>query len=523
MPAQSSARPLPELIPEQEFLTGFVSTVIGPVEYRLWKKQLERIHDILGLGEIEKKFQRLSLRQRDEKERYVAEKETRPFRPLSAGEQVGYQRLSSQVLRCNIAQTMMGEGLRKFTCRLAESPLLQWFCKMDQLDEIRIPGKSTLQRYSQWLPEADMREVIDALLTAGVQTKDEDGHQKLELFEELDLDSYFLDTTCVKLNIHFPVDWVLLRDAVRTMMKATTLIRKRGLKARMEEPEEFSKRMNQLCMKMTHARRKKDGKRTRKAVLREMKKLCKITALHAERHRDVLENHWRETDLKEGEARQIIERINTVLAQLPVAMKQAHERIIGERQVKSDEKILSLYEDHASVYVRGKAGAEVEFGSQLLLGECQSGVIVDWELVDGNPQADTKMLGRSLDRMKETGGGASIKAVCGDRGFDSKANREMLEEAGIYNAICPKAPTELKKRMKDVKFAEMQKRRSQTEARIAIFKNGFLGNPLLSKGHANQVREVAWNVLTHNLWVIARKPQVKPQVKAKPRQLAQAG
>ena len=252
-----------------------------------------------------------------------------------------------------------------------------------------------------------------------------------------------------------------------------------------------------------------------------MKKLCKITALHAERHRDVLENHWRETDLKEGEARQIIERINTVLAQLPVAMKQAHERIIGERQVKSDEKILSLYEDHASVYVRGKAGAEVEFGSQLLLGECQSGVIVDWELVDGNPQADTKMLGRSLDRMKETGGGASIKAVCGDRGFDSKANREMLEEAGIYNAICPKAPTELKKRMKDVKFAEMQKRRSQTEARIAIFKNGFLGNPLLSKGHANQVREVAWNVLTHNLWVIARKPQVK--AKAKPRQLAQAG
>ena len=75
---------------------------------------------------------------------------------------------------------------------------------MDQLDEIQIPGKSTLQRYGQWLPEADMREVIDALLTAGVQTKDEDGHRKLELFEELDLDSYFLDTTCVKLNIHFP-------------------------------------------------------------------------------------------------------------------------------------------------------------------------------------------------------------------------------------------------------------------------------------------------------------------------------
>lgn len=175
---------------------------------------------------------------------------------------------------------------------MAESPLLQWFCKMDRLDEVRIPGKSALQRYSQWLPEADMRKVIDTLLVAA-ESKDEEGDQKLDLAEALNLESYFLDTTCVKLNMHFPVDWVLLRDAARTLMKATMLIRKRGLKVRMEEPEEFLKRMNQLCIKMTHARRKKDGKRVRKAVLREMKKLSKIMAAHAERHREVLENAGR--------------------------------------------------------------------------------------------------------------------------------------------------------------------------------------------------------------------------------------
>jgi len=518
MSSQSSIRPLPELVPEQEFLTGYVTTVVGPIEFRVWKKQMERINGILGLSEIEKTFQRLSLGRRNEDEQRAAEKENRPFRSLSAGEQAGYQRLSSQVLRCNVAQTLMGEDFRGFSCRLSESPLLQWFCKMDRLEGVRIPGKSTLQRYSQWLPEADMREVIDALLVAAADGKDEDGKQKLELAEALNLESYFLDTTCVKLNMHFPVDWVLLRDAARTLMKATMLIRKRGLKVRMEEPEEFLKRMNQLCIKMTHARRKKDGKRVRKAILREMKKLSKIIAAHAERHREVLENRWQETDLTEGEARQILERIGEVVKKLPEAIRQAHERIIGERQVENDEKILSLYEGHASVYVRGKAGAEVEFGSQLLLGESQSGVIVDWELVGGKPEADTKMLKRSLERMKQTAGGPSIRAVSGDRGFDSKANREILEKAGIYNAICPKAPDELKKRMKDGKFVELQKRRSQTEARIAIFKNGFLGSPLLSKGHANQEREVAWNVLTHNLWVIARRPRAK----AKPRALAKA-
>jgi hypothetical protein len=420
-------------------------------------------------------------------------------------EQESYQRLCSQVLRCNVARTLTGESLRDFGCRLAESGLLQWFCKLDQVGvAARIPGKSALQRYSQWLPEAEMRKVIDTLLAAASEGK---GEQPLELVSALDLEAYFLDTTCVKLHIHFPVDWVLLRDAARTLMKATILIRKQNLKVRMEEPEEFLKRMNQLCMKMTHARRKKDAKRARKAVLREMKKLSKIIAAHAERHRDLLQEHWRETDLREGEARQIIQRITTVLERLPQAIRQAHERIIGERQVKNAEKMLSLYEQHAAVYVRGKAGAEVEFGSQLLLGEAASGVIVDWELVGGNPRADTKMLGRSLDRMKQTSAGPFIREVTGDRGFDSASNRALLEKDGIYNAICPKSPTELKKRMSESEFAELQQRRSQTEARISIFKNGFLGSPLLSKGYENQSREVAWSVLAHNLWVIARLPR----------------
>ena len=76
---------------------------------------------------------------------------------------------------------------------------------------------------------------------------------------------------------------------------------------------------------MTHARRKKDAKRIRKAVLREMKKLSKIIAKHAERHKDLLEKYWQETDFKEGDVRQILDRIGGVLEKLPEAVRQAHE------------------------------------------------------------------------------------------------------------------------------------------------------------------------------------------------------
>jgi len=514
MPVKQSPLAFPVLVPEQDHLSGYIPTVVGPVEYREWKQQLERIDGILGLSGVEATFQRLSLARRNKEEQLQAEEKKRPFRELSAGEQAEYQRLSSQALRANVARTLTGESLRDFGCRLSESMLLQWFCRLDRIDTVRIPGKSALQRYSQWLPEEEMRQVINTLLGAASAADAVDG-QTLELKEALDLEAYFLDTTCVKLHIHFPVDWVLLRDAARTLLKATMLIRKRGLKVRMEEPAEFLKQMNRLCIKMTHARRKKDAKRVRKAVLREMKKLEKIIAGHAARHRALLEQRWEETDLRQGEAQQIMGRIDMVLEQLPQAVRQAHERIIGERQVPNKEKLLSLYEDDAAVYVRGKAGAEVEFGRQLLLGESESGVIVDWELVCGLVQADTKMLSRSLERVKQGAGGESPTRVCGDRGFDSKANRELLQSNGIYNAICPKAPGELEQRMQEVDFVELQQRRSQTEARISIFKNGFLGSPLMSKGSKNQKREVAWSVLTHNLWVIARMPRSETRALAK--------
>src|SRR5207245_3827772 len=116
-----------------------------------------------------------------EDEQRAAEKENRPFRALSAGEQAGYQRLSSKALRCHVVQTLMGEDFRGFSCRLAESPLLQWVCKMDRLDAVRIPGKSALQRYSQWLAEADMRKVIDTLLVSAAESQDEEGNQKLKI------------------------------------------------------------------------------------------------------------------------------------------------------------------------------------------------------------------------------------------------------------------------------------------------------------------------------------------------------
>jgi hypothetical protein len=489
---------LPPLLPEQDELQPPVPTVLGSIDYRMWRQRLERIDEILRTSRVEEAFVRLCLKRRLAEWQRKAEQEGRPEQRMCEGDQVLFQRISSVALRTTVARTLTGASFRNFSARLADSSLLQWFCRLGRLDAVRIPGKSQLQLYQEMVSESELREVVNSLMDSAAQND-----SPLELEEPLELETQFLDSTCVELNIHYPTDWVLLRDAVRTLMKATMLIRKRGLKVRMKEPKVFLRRMNRLSMEMSKQARRAGSRKARKKTLRAMKRQVKIAAAHARRHRDLLEKRWEETDLSRGQARQIIDRMDTILERLPYAVKQAHERIIGERQVANEEKILSLYEGHAAVYVRGKAGAEVEFGSQLLLAEAESGLITDWELVCGNPEHDTMLLKRSLERR----GARQVKTVVGDRGFDSKMTRELLAGRGITNAIAPRDAGLLRARLREARFQQLHQRRGQTEARIAIFKNAFLGAPLLAKGYENQARQVAWNVLTHNLWLLAGLPK----------------
>jgi hypothetical protein len=467
--------------------------VLGNVDYRDFERQLRRIDQLLRASGVEKSFVEQSLAHYGQQ-----------FPVAKTNARQRHQQHSYRALRCNILRGLLGEDYRGMSRRLAECPLFRWFCGMEELAAVRVPGKSTLQDYAHWLPEETLRPMIEQLILAANQPERASG---LELANAIELETVWLDSTCVKTHIHFPTDWVLLCDAVRTLMKATRLIRAHGLKQRMEPPERFLKAMNRLSMQMTHARRAQDSKKQRKQTLRLMKRQVKVVAAHARRHRQLLDEAWKATDWTRPQAQQVLGRIDRVLALLPQAQKQAHERIIGERKVDNAEKILSLYETDTRVIVRGKAGAEVEFGNTLLLVEQKDGLIVDWQLHRDSAPADTRQLPESLQRMDRAYGAGVIQALGADRGFSSAANQALLKSRDIYDGICPKPPARLKERMAEERFVQLQRRRSQTEGRIGIFKNGFLGRPMRAKGFKHRELAVNWQVLTHNLWVLARMEQ----------------
>ncbi len=413
-----------------------------------------------------------------------------------------------------LGRLLGGISFRHLSRALGSSDLLADFCRVRQIDGIRGISKSTLERASKFFSEEQLRalhrtltEVVgDALLA-----------RQVGLDKPIDTTICLIDGTCLEANIHWPTDWVLLKDVAGTLLKAIRLIReKAGVRHRMPiEPEPLARQMNRLCIQMTHSRRRKDSARQRKGILRQMKKLLKRIGEHARSHRELLQACWEQSDYSEKQVQQILARMERMSEQIPVVIKQAHERIIGGRQVKNAEKVLSVYELDGQVIVRGKAGQEVEFGNTLFLGESVEGYLLDWKLYGSRTPSENEQMQESLQRQNRFNLEEPIAAMCADRGFASQRARRQLAQEGIYDALCPRDPKQLKKRMKEPLFRQLQKRRASTEGRIGVLKNRWQAGRLRSKGFANRSISVAWSVLSHNLWKVAKMLAQQDELKTK--------
>ena len=472
----------------QSKLSLNIPNVVNNKDYHEYKSLLTRIDEILHLAGMDFEFA----------EHYINQLSDDPENKLTARQIEKYSKYAVTGLRCMIIKHLTGAGFRELSVRLAESTLLQWFCQIGGVDKIQVPSKSQLQRYSVCVSEAYIRSFIQELFD-----KVSGSNNILNLDSPFNAEDIYLDATCLKANIHFPVDWLLLKDGMLSLLKSILVIRKHGLKHRIQAPEIFINRINNLCIEMTHSRRQKDSKKARKKIFRKLKSMTKIIRSHAERYHKLLDDEWQNrTDLTEGTVKEVLRRIDNVLTKLPEAVKQAHSRIITGLQIKSKDKILSLFDDSARVVKRGKAGAEVEFGNTLFLAEQADGFIVDWKLYRPSAPADPTMTIESLKRISDNS--LEVKSVAGDRGCDSKKCRKFMTKKKMINNICPRNPHELIERLQSEEFRFHQNRRSQTEGRIGILKNKFTGSPIKNKKFEYKEISVAWAVLTHNLWVLAR-------------------
>ena len=452
----------------------------GPKEYRDYRDTLIEMDRILDSG-IEHDF---ILRQMGDYQGCSSKKAQREYNGIRTA------------LRFAILIALTGDSSRELAIRVSDSRLLYWFTTFD----IKAKGtsKSAIDRHEKRFTATEIEELIHTLNQA---VSNAEQARQLILESELDFSRHWVDSTCIKADIHFPVDWVLLRDAARSLIGSIEVIRKHGLKYRIGDPQDFIRRMNSLVMQMTHTRKKKNGSVHRKKILRKMNRLMKTIESHGHRYHELLVNHWQESDLTSNEAQMILSRLENILLQVPFAIEQARHRILEGKKVDNSLKILSLYEEDVHVLVRGKSGADIEFGNGLYLAENEDGLITDWQFLQEQPPADSSLVTESLKRLKDHYG--MIRSFTGDRGFHSPGNSRLLEGDGIYNAICPKSVSQMEDRLCEGDFVRLQKRRAGTEARISILKNKYIGKTLRSKGFKHRKRRVGLSILTHNQWLLA--------------------
>ena len=483
----TNKRAVEETLSIQSWLRPALTEVRANKDYEMFRDQIMAVDALLGKAHLEAMAIDFAME---------------GMKGASTAQRCTRAEFTVKALRIQTLRMMLGNpAYRVFSRMVAGSDLLADFCRVRKIDGISGISKSTVERASKFFRSDQVRWMHQVLIE---MSGEEDRAREIGLVRAIETGEVLIDGMCLEANIHYPVDWVLLRDVSTTLLKATKLVRKGGLCQRMpEEPEGFARQMNLLCIEMTHTRRKSDGRKARKAVLRKMKPLLKTIAGHAQRHRDLLEADWASTHYSQVQARQIIERMDRMLEQVPAVIKQAHERLIGERSVPSDEKILSVHQPDINVLVRGKAGREVEFGNTLVLTESTQGLILDWELYQKAAPAEWRQLQESLERQNQFDLTTPIEAVSADRGFSTKQGSHALAQQAIYNAVCPRNPNELKNRLGDKRFARLQRRRGSTEGRIAIFKQRQ-GRRLREGSFAHRYLAVAWSVLGHNLWMIAR-------------------
>jgi len=473
--------------------------------YRDYRSEIETIDDILqrsGLDDFmlnEALAVRFKVEELEDKSSHASE---------------AFIRHCRSAFRISILRALKGAAsVRGLEITLADSPLEQWFCFLENFDQIKAPSKSSIDRYKNLFGTDAHQHAFDMLLQKAASSP-EAYDTELEAVVNLlgfefptNLLEVWYDSTCHSPNIHFPTDWVQLGDCCRSLLLATDCIRRHGVKKRMPRGgvNKFLTRLNQLLIEFGNARRRKDSKRLRKKILRRLKKFAKCVAAHARRHRKLLEEQReQQTTLSPAQAALIIDRIDDKLEKLPRAIEQAHERIIGERRVANKDKILSIHEPLIKVYKRGKSGAEVEYGNQLLIGENRDGLITHYELFD-DIKSDSSRLKLAIELTEKSISG-TLELVVTDRGFSDEPLRDELKisHPNLTNHCCAKSPSQMEEQLEIAEFKSNQKRRAQTEARIAILTNCYQRGRSLSKGITSQRQELDWVMIAHNLRKLAR-------------------
>jgi IS5 family transposase len=345
------------------------------------------------------------------------------------------------------------------------------------------PKKSVLQQTISAISAASWEAINRAVLSSARQQKLDDGSVVR------------IDSTVTASLMHAPTDSSLLWDGVRVMVRllkqAETLL----------GATPFTWRNHRrLAKKRAAAIQYSRGKRRKAKLYRDMITATRATMASlrlAAQH--LLASGSIEAVALRHEAEQYLPLIERVI-------DQAERRVFGGEAVPSSEKLVSIFETHTDIIVKG--GRDVHYGHKLNLTTGRSGLVFDIVVEAGNP-ADSErflpMLERHIARQD-----TAPRQTASDGGYASIANLEQAKALGVDDVVFHKKRGIAIDAMAKSRwvYRKLRNFRAGIEANISCLKRAFGLDRCTWRGLAHFQSYVWSSVVAYNLALFARLAQL---------------
>jgi len=382
---------------------------------------------------------------------------------------------AEQVLRVLIIKQLNGYTYDELSFHLCDSTCYRAFCRMGILD--KAPSRSTLQENIKRLQPKTMEKIQLALVKHAQEIGMEDG-ERLRI-----------DCTTTECNIHEPTDSSLLWDVTR---KLTTLM-KRG-------------RMHGITF---HDRRRRAKRRwvaiqyagtmeRRAPIYRELIALAGTTCEEALQAAALLEKRA----AKMASVQKLAVELREYAALGRRVIDQAQGRVLEQENVPAAEKVVSIFEPHTDIIVKGRRSTE--YGHKICLATGRSGLITDCVVQAGNP-ADVTLAPEMIDRHRAHFGAVPREAAF-DGGFASRQNLATLKERGVkevmFSKLCGLEMSDLTSSLSV--YRALRHFRAGVEASISFLKRVVGLERCTWRGQVSFGVYVLSSVVTANLLLLAR-------------------
>jgi len=388
-------------------------------------------------------------------------------------------------------------------CReVQDSISWQRFCRIPLGGQV--PHPTTLVKLTRRVGPAVVDQLNQALLAKAAEHKVLRTHKVRA------------DTTVVAANVAYPTDAGLLVKAISKLACTIQRVQTAGGATR-THARDRRRAARRRAHRLARSLRARTGQAKAQVAegTAELAGLAERAAADAARvARNARRQLGRAGSAASGKLSRLVADLETTIGRTEQIIAQTRTRLAGQTP-EGATRLVSLHDPDARPIVKGRLGKPVEFGYKAQVLDNPDGVVLDHQILVGNP-ADAPLLVPAVERV--IGRTQQVPwAVTADRGYGEAAVDVTLEELEVAQVAIPRKGTPGAARQAHEHtrpFRRLVKWRTGSEGRISHLKHRYGWDRTRMDGIDGARIWCGHGVLAHNLVKVSGLVAAKQQRRA---------